>query len=40
MLGTFLVRTEEGAHQEDLLNTLRRAIYGASAIRRWPLRRC
>ncbi len=32
LVGTFLVRTEEGATQEDLLNTLRRAIYGASAL--------
>ncbi len=32
LLGTFLVRTKEGATQEDLLNTLRLAIYGASAI--------
>lgn len=32
LIGTFLVRTEEGATQEDLLHTLRRAIYGASAI--------
>lgn len=30
--GTFLVRTEEGASQEDLLNTLRKAIYGASGL--------
>lgn len=32
IVGTFLVRTEEGASQEDLLNTLRKAIYGASAV--------
>ncbi|RME54174.1 MAG: sodium-translocating pyrophosphatase, partial [Caldilineae bacterium] len=32
LVGVFLVRTEEGATQEDLLNTLRRAIYGASAL--------
>lgn len=32
LLGTFLVRTKEGAHQEDLLRTLRLAIYGASAL--------
>ena len=32
VIGTFLVRTEEGATQEDLLHTLRRAIYGASAL--------
>lgn len=32
LLGTFLVRTKEGATQEDLLNTLRYAIYGASAL--------
>jgi K(+)-stimulated pyrophosphate-energized sodium pump len=32
LLGMILVRTKEGATQEDLLNTLRRAIYGASAI--------
>jgi K(+)-stimulated pyrophosphate-energized sodium pump len=32
LLGTFLVRTKEGATQEDLLNTLRYSIYGASAL--------
>lgn len=32
IIGSFLVRTEEGATQQDLLNTLRRAIYGASII--------
>jgi K(+)-stimulated pyrophosphate-energized sodium pump len=32
LIGTFLVRTQEGASQQDLLNTLRRAIYGASVI--------
>ncbi|MBX3000354.1 MAG: sodium-translocating pyrophosphatase [Caldilineaceae bacterium] len=32
LLGTFLVRTKEGATQEDLLKTLRYAIYGASAL--------
>ncbi|MGB0383745.1 MAG: sodium-translocating pyrophosphatase [Ardenticatenaceae bacterium] len=32
VLGTFLVRTEEGATQEDLLHTLRLAIYGASGL--------
>ncbi|MBI1294015.1 sodium-translocating pyrophosphatase [bacterium] len=32
LLGMTLVRTKEGATQEDLLNTLRGAIYGASAI--------
>jgi K(+)-stimulated pyrophosphate-energized sodium pump len=31
IIGTFLVQTKEGATQEDLLGTLRRAIYGASA---------
>ncbi|MCB0078801.1 MAG: sodium-translocating pyrophosphatase, partial [Anaerolineales bacterium] len=32
VLGTFLVRAEEGASQEDLLGVLRRAIYGASVL--------
>ena len=32
IIGSFLVRTKDGATQQDLLNTLRRAIYGASAI--------
>lgn len=32
LIGTFLVKTKEGATQEDLLHTLRRAIYGASAL--------
>jgi K(+)-stimulated pyrophosphate-energized sodium pump len=32
LLGTFLVRTKENATQEDLLLTLRMAIYGASAL--------
>jgi K(+)-stimulated pyrophosphate-energized sodium pump len=32
LLGTFLVRTEEGATQETLLATLRRAVWGASVL--------
>ena len=32
LIGTFLVRANEGATQEDLLGVLRRAIYGASAL--------
>lgn len=32
LIGTFLVRAEEGATQEMLLATLRRAIYGASLL--------
>jgi K(+)-stimulated pyrophosphate-energized sodium pump len=32
LIGTFFVKTKEGATQEDLLHTLRRAIYGASAL--------
>ena len=32
LLGSYLVKAKEGASQQDLLNTLRRAIYGASAI--------
>ena len=32
LIGTFLVKAEEGASQEDLLGTLRRAIYGASGL--------
>ncbi len=32
LLGTFLVRTKENATQEELLSTLRIAIYGASAM--------
>jgi len=32
LIGTFLVSTKEGATQHDLLATLRRAIYGASAL--------
>ncbi len=32
ILGSFLVNTKEGATQQDLLNTLRKAVYGASAI--------
>jgi len=32
LIGTFLVRTKEGATQEDLLFTLRRAIYASSAL--------
>ncbi len=32
LIGTFLVKTEEGATQEDLLGTLRRAVWGASGI--------
>ena len=33
IIGSFLVKTKEGASQQDLLNTLRKAIYGASAHR-------
>jgi K(+)-stimulated pyrophosphate-energized sodium pump len=32
LVGTFLVKTEEGATQEDLLGTLRRAVWGASGL--------
>ena len=32
LIGTFLVRAQEGASQEDLLGVLRRAIYSASVI--------
>jgi K(+)-stimulated pyrophosphate-energized sodium pump len=32
LIGTFLVKTEEGATQEDLLNTLRRAVWASSGI--------
>ena len=32
IIGSFLVKTKEGATQQDLLNTLRKAIYGASLI--------
>ncbi|MFZ1756498.1 MAG: sodium-translocating pyrophosphatase, partial [Caldilineaceae bacterium] len=32
LIGTFLVSTKEGATQHDLLSTLRRAIYGSSAL--------
>ncbi len=32
LIGTFLVSTKEGATQHDLLATLRRAIYGSSAL--------
>ena len=32
LIGTFLVNTKEGATQHDLLATLRRAIYGSSAL--------
>jgi K(+)-stimulated pyrophosphate-energized sodium pump len=32
VIGTFLVRAEEGASQEQLLGSLRRAIYGASLL--------
>lgn len=32
ILGTFLVHTKEGAHQEELLRTLRVAIYAASGL--------
>ena len=32
LIGTFLVKTKDGATQHDLLITLRSAIYGASAI--------
>ena len=32
IIGSFLVKTKEGATQQDLLNTLRKAIYGASGI--------
>ena len=32
LIGTFLVRAQDGASQEDLLGVLRRAIYGASVI--------
>ncbi len=32
LIGTFLVKTEEGATIEDLLKTLRISVYGASAI--------
>ena len=32
LIGTFLVRTKEGATQEDLLATLRKAIWGSSLI--------
>ena len=32
LVGTFLVRTEENATQEDLLATLRRSVWGASAL--------
>ncbi len=32
LIGTFLVKTEEGATQHDLLGTLRYSVYGASAI--------
>uniref|UniRef100_A0A540VLX3 Putative K(+)-stimulated pyrophosphate-energized sodium pump n=2 Tax=Litorilinea aerophila TaxID=1204385 RepID=A0A540VLX3_9CHLR len=32
LVGTFMVKTEENATQEDLLNTLRRAVYTASGL--------
>jgi K(+)-stimulated pyrophosphate-energized sodium pump len=32
LIGTFLVKTQDGATQHDLLKTLRTAVYGASAI--------
>ena len=32
LVGTFLVRTKEGASVEDLLGTLRRAVYGSSLL--------
>ena len=32
LIGTFLVRAQEGASQEDLLGVLRRAIYSASVL--------
>ncbi len=32
LIGTFLVKTKEDATQEDLLSTLRRAVWGASGI--------
>ncbi|RIK37573.1 MAG: sodium-translocating pyrophosphatase, partial [Chloroflexi bacterium] len=32
LIGTFLVKTEENANQEQLLATLRRAVWGASAL--------
>ncbi|MFN2200595.1 MAG: sodium-translocating pyrophosphatase [Caldilineaceae bacterium] len=32
IIGSFLVKTDEGATQQDLLNALRKAIYGASVI--------
>ena len=32
LIGTFLVKTEENATQEDLLATLRRAVWGSSAL--------
>ena len=32
LIGTFLVKTEENANQEDLLATLRRAVWGSSAL--------
>ena len=32
LIGTFMVKTKEGATQEDLLATLRRAIWGSSAL--------
>ena len=32
LVGTFLVKTEEGATQEDLLGTLRQAVWGASGL--------
>ncbi len=32
LIGTFLVKTEENASQEQLLSTLRRAVWGSSAL--------